>query len=380
MSVSFVPQKVRYLLWAKSAGRCEFDGCNKPLWRDGLTKIEMDFADVAHIIGNKSGGPRVDAVLSRKYCSDVSNLMLMCLDHHRMIDQITKTYSDDVLRQMKKVHEERVERQTEIKPDKTSNVIVYKGIIGEHPPKIDFQDTWPAMEPQWYPSNRLPIELGLMNSAIQDDEADFWSNEEKNLERQFKNKIKPFIENPRERNHFSIFAIGPQPLLIKLGILFSDIYPADVYQLHREPSTWEWQPGPEQFEYIVEEPKTYQRDIALNLSLSATIDSTRIKRVFADHKYSEWKLTIAKPYNDYFRSKAQLQMFRVEFRGLLDRIKTKHGEDAILHIFPAVPVSVAVEIGRVWQPKADLPMVIYDQNRKRTGFARALSIGDAEND
>src|SRR6266498_1537541 len=99
MSVSKIPEKVRYLLWAKSAGRCEFDGCNKLLWHDGLTKIEMSFADVAHIIGGRPGGPRGNVILSTEYCNDVSNLMLMCLDHHRMIDRITETYGDDVLRQ-----------------------------------------------------------------------------------------------------------------------------------------------------------------------------------------------------------------------------------------------------------------------------------------
>ncbi len=106
----------------------------------------------------------------------------------------------------------------------------------------------------------------------------------------------------------------------------------------------------------------------------------RIKQVFGDQKYSEWKLTIETPNNDFLKSKTQLQMLRTEFRTILNRIKAKHGENSILHIFPAVPVSVAVEIGRVWQPKADLPMVIYDQNRKSTGFIKTLVIGDVKND
>jgi len=33
-----------------------------------------------------------------------------------------------------------------------------------------------------------------------------------------------------------------------------------------------------------------------------------------------------------------------------------------------------VETGRVWMPKADLPMLIYDQNRAAGGFVQALSI------
>ena len=69
MSVSDISPKVRYLLWAKSAGRCEFDGCNKSLWKDGLTKIETNFADVAHIIGDSANGPRGDIVFSKAYCN-----------------------------------------------------------------------------------------------------------------------------------------------------------------------------------------------------------------------------------------------------------------------------------------------------------------------
>lgn len=380
LSISDISPKVRYLLWAKSAGRCEFDGCNKPLWKDGLTQIEMNFADVAHIIGDSPDGPRGDVVLSKDYCDDVSNLMLMCLNHHRMIDQITKVYSDVVLRQMKIIHEERIERLTEIKADKTSHVLLYRGMIGEHQPKIDYREAWSAMAPEWYPSSRLPIELGLPNSPFQDNEENFWRFEEESLERQFNKKVKPFLFSETERNHFSIFAFAAQPLLIKLGALFSDIHPVEVYQRHREPQTWGWIPGPEIFEYKIAEPNSVENIVALNLSLSANIESVRIKQVFGDQKYSEWKLTIETPNNDFLKSKTQLKMFRTEFRTLLNRIKSKHGENSILHIFPAVPVSVAVEIGRVWQPKADLPMVIYDQNRKSTGFIKTLVIGDVKND
>jgi allophanate hydrolase subunit 2 len=39
-----------------------------------------------------------------------------------------------------------------------------------------------------------------------------------------------------------------------------------------------------------------------------------------------------------------------------------------------MPVSAAVELGRVWMPKADLPLVIYDQNTSLGGFVKALEI------
>jgi hypothetical protein len=43
-------------------------------------------------------------------------------------------------------------------------------------------------------------------------------------------------------------------------------------------------------------------------------------------------------------------------------------------VFPALPASLAVETGRVWMPKADPELRIYDQQRDK-GFVYALKIG-----
>jgi hypothetical protein len=381
MSVSEIPEKVRALLWAKSAGRCEFDNCNDPLWRDSVTQIEMNFAEVAHIIGDRPNGPRGNQILSQEYCNDISNLMLMCRNHHKMIDEIIETYPEQVLRQMKQTHEERIELLTELTPDKTSTVLVYTGRIGGFQPNINLRDTWLAMHNEgWYPASRLPIELGMFNCAIEDHEEDYWSLEVKNLERQFTQKISPLLCHGNERLHFSVFAFAPQPLLIKLGTLLSDIYPSEVYQLHREPSNWQWQPVPDNTDYHVNEPNSTFPLVALNISLSASIEKDRITKVFGSQNYSEWKLTVDSPNNDFLKSRNQLISFRHEFRQLLNQIKAKHGEKAEIHIFPAIPTSIAIEIGRIRQPKADLPYIVYDQNNKQGGFVRTLEIGEANNE
>ena len=68
------------------------------------------------------------------------------------------------------------------------------------------------------------------------------------------------------------------------------------------------------------------------------------------------------------RRRDDLTEFARLFRGTLDAIKAAHGEDVTVHLFPATPVSVAVEVGRSWQPKAHPPIRIYDQNRTLGGF------------
>lgn len=70
-----------------------------------------------------------------------------------------------------------------------------------------------------------------------------------------------------------------------------------------------------------------------------------------------------------------LGRFRETVRRTFDQIKAVHGQDAAIHVFPAMPVSAAVELGRVWMPKADLPLIIYDENRAHGGFEPRLTIG-----
>ena len=159
-----------------------------------------------------------------------------------------------------------------------------------------------------------------------------------------------------------------------LGHLLSDLPPAEVYQLHREPPNWIWQEDCDSFEYVIEPPeKPYKEKIALVLSLRATIVPDRIFSVLGKD-VSIWAISVPRPHNDFMKSREDLSKFRQIFRKLLDEIKALHGEKTLLHVFPSVPVSVAIEMGRIRMPKADLPLRVYDQNNGAGGFTFALDI------
>ncbi len=375
MSVTTIPEKVKFLLWGKSAGRCEYDGCNKELYKDELTKCEFNNAYIAHIVADSPNGPRGDQNRSGELAKDINNLMLLCDEHHRLIDkEQVQEHTEERLLAMKKKHEERIKLLASIKDEKKSNVILYGANIGELNINLNWRRAAEAIVNDGaYPAESYSVELGLKNSVIKDENDLYWKIEEGNLEGLFNSKIKVNMQL-NEVNRYSIFALAPQPLLIKLGSLFSDIYPADVYQLHREPANWLWQEFDDSnFEYrILRDDKTSQ-NIAVNLSLSANIDNLRIKNV-VEEDVAIWTIKIDNPNNDYLKSKNQLLKFRQAFRSLLDEIKFKNPKCTSIKIFPAVPVAIAVEIGRVWMPKADLPLEIYDENRKKGGFNFALTI------
>lgn len=374
MSITYIPVPTRLLLWGKAAGRCEYRGCNRSLWGDELTKAEFNTAYIAHIIAEKETGPRGHPILSEKLKKDISNLMLMCDVHHRLIDIYeVDEHPVKLLMEMKTEHERRIEVVTSLVEQQKSHILLYGANIGQHSSPVSWERTATAMLPNWFPADKPAIELGLKNSAYSDEIPDFWDIEKENLRRLFDKKVKQRLDMG-DIHHISIFAIAPQPLLMELGRLLSDILMAQVYQLHREPPNWNWQDDAEKIEYLVNPPEYKNgKTVALALSLSATITHDRITNVIGSD-VSIWTLSIASPNNDFLKSKEHLSLFRQTFRKLLDRIKAQHGHNTLLHVFPAVPVSVAVDIGRVWMPKADMALRIYDQNRATDGFQVALDI------
>ncbi len=372
MSKTNVNAKNQNLLWAISGGRCQYDGCNKVLHTDILTKKQYNNAYIAHIVADSPSGPRGDSVRSLELCNDINNLMLLCDVHHRLIDKEDVTgHPEKRLLDMKKRHEERIERLTSIAPNMSSEVILYGANIGIQNPLLSFSQAKEAISDKYYPNSNQAIELGLQNGAFSDDKALYWNTEDANLVSQFNLKVKPKLMTG-DNLHYSILALAPQPLLIKLGALINDITDVRVHQRHREPASWSWQNDQPKVDYILNEPADKAKIPVLVMSLSATISHDRIFSVLGND-VSIWELTIKEPNNDFMKSEVSLSEFRYQIRSVLDCIKMTQG-CVDLHIFPAMPVSASVEFGRVWMPKADMPLVIYDENKKKGGFYRTIKI------
>jgi SMODS-associated and fused to various effectors sensor domain len=369
-------QLTRTILWTKAAGRCEYAGCNKPLIGDLISGAEdRNFGFVAHIVADTPTGPRGDYVRSPLLSDDVANLMLLCHVHHKLIDvDEVAQHPEDRLLEMKAAHERRIEVVTSIHADRASHVLRYAANIGGHESPVVYEQISTAMLPERYPAEgRRTIDIEILGSAQQDHDPQYWISQRENLNQQFARKVRERIE-ARELRHLSVFALAPQPLLIELGRLLCDIAPADVFQLHREPKGWRWPPDGRPITFRVREPACFGGPIGLVLALSATVNDQRITDVLGTDA-SIWAIEVEHPHNDVMKRPADLAEFRRLMRSTFSAIKARHGERAVIHVFPAMPVSAAVEVGRVWMPKADLPLVVYDHNRAVNGFRQAFSIG-----
>lgn len=378
----YIKKEVERELWARAAGRCQFNGCNRIVYKSPITQESVNISEKAHIYSFSEDGPRGWGPFKKNTQSlnNVGNLMLMCHDCHKTIDEDKAglKYSASLLQQWKKEHEYRVIIVTGIAPNRKSHVIFYGSNIGEQRSPLQQDEAMEAMFPERYPVSENPVCLSMSCSHEDKSEA-FWESESTHLKRVFDQKILPLIENDPTK-HFSLFSLAPIPLLIQLGALLTDKISVDTYQPIREPRGWHWQDFPDRFEFVIKRPKEQMIGApVLVIALSDNINHERIKKVMGDN-VPIWELTVPEGYigNDNIRAKAQLSMMRTIIRKLMVQIKGVHGATSPLSIFPAMAVSCSVEMGRARMPKADMPWIIYDQNNKEGKFIKAIVIGDSQ--
>lgn len=375
-----VSQKNRLILWVRSGGRCHYSGCNQLLLGDIVSGSErLNKAFVAHIVAAAPDGPRGDPIRTHLLADALENLMLLCHAHHHLVDDEDEAgHPEPRLLAMKAAHEARIAALTGIAPSRGSHVLHFASRIGAHDCPVSIDQSNAAMLPDRYPLDRTPIRLEIVGTDYRDDEPAFWALQIDNLQRQFERLV---AERRRtgDIGHLSVFAIGPQPLLIVLGRLLSDIGDVDVYQRAREPAGWVWRNDGEAVDFIVERPTTVQgKTVAVSLGISARIDDSRISDVLGQD-VPVWRLCATAPGNDVLRHRTCLARFREAMRALYREIRLAHGGDAVIHLFPAVPVAMAVEVGRVWMPKADPTIRVYDEHRGLGGFVARLEMGAASN-
>lgn len=370
-----IKEAVERELWGRAAARCQFSDCNKILYKHDVTQEPMNLAEKAHIWAFSKGGPRGwgPFKFNRKGINDLANLMLVCHDCHKRIDDDPERYPADLLKAWKTEHEERVRIATGIPHGKRSHVLLYGSRIGEENSPLGMREAYDALFPDRYPADDRPVNLS-MHSSLDDGVDAFWQAEPDNLRKLFESQVRPRLEegNP---NHVSVLALAPQPLLILLGSLITDKVPADIYQLCRAPRTWRRQPDPADFKFTVHRPDDTSGPPTALFAISDRIDHARVRDSIGDDA-AVWEVTCNDPHTDCIRSERQLSDFRILAGRLFNEIRQAHPTANAIHIIPVMPVSCAVELGRVRQSKSALPWAIYDQPMYPAPFAKRLTLGD----
>lgn len=118
-------------------------GCQKQLFIDATeTDDETLIGEMCHIVADKDNGPRGKSDLVSEKRDKYANLILLCRNHHREVDQQENSFSVDVLLEMKANHEAWVRSKlSSLDFEKQKNDELVSGYI-DHWAKLAHLDEW----------------------------------------------------------------------------------------------------------------------------------------------------------------------------------------------------------------------------------------------
>lgn len=371
-----IPDHIQHELWARAAGRCEFRGCNKFLYKDDLTQKRSNLAVISHIVAYSSDGPRGDIVRSRQLEKDINNLMLTCRDHGKLIDDSSRAseYPEELLLEFKHEHELRIRMLTEAKEDARTRVLLLQVPIDKRPIVIDQAEVFRAILPK-YPASETAIIIDLNGLMISTASDGFFSIAAQAIAEQTLSYLRSQFDRKSVKN-LSIFALAPVPLLVYFGNLLGDLAPVDLYQRHRDSQNWVWKDEAEDREfYTIFYPETThysRRKIALLLSVSNLVKRSEVEVTLGEEPLI-YEIRAEEPGLDFFKSRKRLERFGQEVRRLLEFFRVTYDHTCEVHLFAAIPAPAAIEFGRHIQGHHPL-FVVYEYQKATRVHLPALQI------
>ncbi|MDT3230137.1 MULTISPECIES: HNH endonuclease signature motif containing protein [Pseudomonas] len=103
-----ITEKSIKLIWSNAAGRCSFTGCTEKLTvEQAAESAPHTLGEMAHIKGRRKDANRYDATQNDVERDDYENLILLCPNHHTLIDkkENEEKFPVEFLLEMKICHE-----------------------------------------------------------------------------------------------------------------------------------------------------------------------------------------------------------------------------------------------------------------------------------
>lgn len=367
-------------LWVRSGGRCAI--CNTYL-------LDLDYdvsiGEMAHIVGwNRSvKSPRGEAALHLDSRNTVDNLILLCADHHKIVDtkELLEEFKLERLMQHKADHEKRIHDLTDLKINSESVVLrMLGGIRGatvevskEQARNVVFNSERKfARFIDSFDKHGIEIDLQAMPNPEENWEG-YWAIGKAIIDK----SLHPLMQGiaKGQIRHLSVFALSRIPLLVYLGYNLDDKIPTSIYQKHRGgEETWMWSSEPKVETFaIVKKTAIASKNVALVLSLSGTIDFDELPiEILGSNDVFEIKPVRTTPNRDIFSNKASYENFNKTYHDFLSQLEITHKSCTQIHLIPAIPITAAISCGRAIMRDAHPAVTVYD--RSGTTYKPALTI------
>jgi hypothetical protein len=368
-------------VWAAAAGRCTF--CNRLVIENEDLGLTVPIGELAHNVGWNHSSPRGNSPKTLEERSRADNLILLCRNCHKPVDDqgVIGCYPVEVLQRMKQEHESRIRFLTEIGADRKALVVRLVGPVRGVSPELTYDTVlaastaagvFPATLPHTY---RNAIEIDLREYGEGTPKANAASIVKIN---EYVARVNEGIKRDQV-SRLAIFAFARIPLLVYLGAQFDDKVPMLIFQRQRVNNTnaWSWPlnpPDPPQFAIDKVKEGNANR-VALALNISGTIHLSEIPQDIQETYtvYGVGPVSPAESGPSVISSPAACVNFESTLRRFLAHVEKKHGKISEIAVFPAVPISCAIILGKVLMPHVSPTLILFDRNEHNI-FFRALEV------
>lgn len=366
-----VTERTARRVWIAAGGRCTI--CNKYLAYDETTGDDVMVGQLAHIVGwsTAPGSPRGSANLDPALRNEADNIMLLCYDQHKVIDDTSlwDKYDQNTLRAMKRDHEGRIRALTAMGRERSTTVLRVVGSI--HDQAVDL--TQARVRGALFTRERFP---DWTLSGVDDYEVDlravpgeqegtplYWASARAHLQERL-GRLRALVARGSV-THVSVFPLARIPVLILLGTMLDDTVPTDLYPKQRDGDEgWGWAlDGPDVgFSFTQLRQGTDRSNVALLVSVSGSVDLTRLPPQI-DHTFTIYELSPieALPAPGIIQTQPSLEAFSRAWRALLAHVEANHQSVSSIPTFAAVPAVAAVSMGRHLMRAAHPALHIFDR-------------------
>ncbi len=290
-------------------------------------------------------------------------------------------YTVEVLQQFKQEHEARIRFLTGIGADRKALVIRLVGSVRGVNPELTYNTVltattaagvFPATLPHAY---RNAIEIDLRECGEGTPQAFAACVGRIN---NYMARVNEGIKRD-EITRLAIFAFARIPLLVSFGAQLDDKVSVLIFQRQRvdDENAWRWPPHPPespQFAFNKLQGGDSQR-VALVLNISGTIHPHELPHDIHT-TYTVYGLAPIPPLASepsIISSPAAWASFGRTVRLFLAHVEKEHGNIPAIAVFPALPISCAITLGRVLMPHVSPPLLLFDRD-ERGEFDLALEV------
>ncbi|MCT7306241.1 SAVED domain-containing protein [Ralstonia wenshanensis] len=379
------------LVWHQSAGRCMYRGCGADLGSTTLTTKDGAVGYLAHIVASDQDGPRGDAQDSLRLSDDPANVMLMCDEHHRLIDRIdVDGHKAGMLNQMRAEHVAQVESVLRsLTYPKSLPLLIYSDVANVKT-NVSQRDMHAAILAQ----RLAPLSSREILRRTQRDDrltSTFWASllHEHELElRDLKTCAGGATSGHLGSEVLSVFPLHLVPVLILAGRIVGEAGRVEVFQYDAPNQTWKWNesaaPLQEGAFYLEGVPAREAQEVVLSMELTASVDERALPGNLSDRINRgdlPWiRIRAKEPRSDTIGHPDDLQQFTA-LAGQAIRVIQDQCRATRVHLLGVSPASTLFRFGQLLRPGHHSEYVVYDRPDRTQPFIPALSItGQAVSD